>query len=449
MEMLAMRHRFVKVIMAFMLFSSLTTIYAHAEPVNFKDTGKHWAKAQIDEAVQKGYVNGYPDGTFKPDQPVTRAQFVKMIVTALGLDFASEGSVWYETYVESAKNAGIYQSQDFDAKKMNENIVRQHMAWLAVRAADDTLHTVESSGITKEAEINRWPLTATNNKITRSDAFMREYYEGFLVHQAFGRGILNGFGGNVIGLDRTTTRAQAVTVIERILSFRKGKKLVSDKYATAEAELLWLKTNAFTMAPHIFNDTNGTSMKKGYKLENLILMNTTVHTEVKRIILIDLDDPKDPYRKLLPETKKLGFGLKSNIGKVPNDAFALYTEYETYTNKSPKQYPGGLELTTQSYKRPQPYPRDKLIEPVVMITQVKGFEHISTYGPSKNSNGIGTGVMVWAIPNSGYDLNENVGNNRDKNARNIDISFFVNPVFGENANISSAIFYGSTTHFGK
>ncbi|WP_181376596.1 S-layer homology domain-containing protein [Paenibacillus agaridevorans] len=441
-----MRHRFVKVIMAFMLFSSLTTIYAHAEPVNFKDTGKHWAKAQIDEAVQKGYVNGFPDGSFKPDQPVTRAQFVKMIVTALGLDFAPEGSVWYETYVESAKNAGIYQSQDFDAKKMNENIVRQHMAWLAVRAADDTLHTVESSGITKEAEINRWPLTATNNKITRSDAFMRKYYEGFLVHQAFGRGILNGFGGNVIDLDRTTTRAQAVTVIERILSLREGKKLVSDKYATAEAELLWLKTNAFTMAPHIFDDPKGVSMRIGYKLENLVFQNATLHSEVKRIILIDLDDAKDPYRKLLPETNLLGF-RDGNFGKMPSDAYAMYIEYETFTNKNPKQYVGEVTLRTQSYKQPSPFPFDKLVQPSVLITKEKGFEHVSSFGPSKGANGVGSGVMVWAIPNSGYSLNENIGSDKNKPDRIISFTFYTSGYYGDP--VTNTIFYGTTTHYSK
>ncbi|MBH5318292.1 S-layer homology domain-containing protein [Paenibacillus sp. GSMTC-2017] len=423
---------------------------AEAKGIVFKDTSKHWAKTQIELAVQKGYVNGFPDGTFKPDAEVTRAQFIKMIVKALGLEHEAEGSVWYTTYVKAAKAAGIYQGEvDFAEWNVNAKISREHMAWLAVRGADDSLVTVESAGITKTVQTNRWPLTTTNNEVTRTDAFMRDYYEDFLVHTAFKRGVLNGFGGKEVGIERTTTRAQSVTVIERILSLKQGKKLPSDKYATSEAELLWLKTNAFSVAPHIFNDPKGSSMLKNYKLENLVFQNSIIHSEVKRIILIDLDDPKDPYRKLLPETKKLGFRYVKNIGKLPSDAYAMYIEYETHYNKNPDQYPGVVDVTTQSYKEPNPYPIDKLVDPSEIMTKEKGFEHINAYVPSDQKSKTGEGVVVWAIPNSGYSLYENTGENRKKLDRLLSLSFYVNPSYGENANISNSIFFGTTTHYGK
>ena len=52
----------------------------------FSDTAGHWAEADIREAVLKGFVRGYPDGTFRPNQPVTRAEFSVMLVEALQLD---------------------------------------------------------------------------------------------------------------------------------------------------------------------------------------------------------------------------------------------------------------------------------------------------------------------------------------------------------------------------
>ncbi len=422
---------------------------ANGKAPMFSDISKHWAKEQIEQATLKGYINGFPGGKFKPDAPVTRAQFIKMIVTALDLDYQPEGSVWYTTYVTAAKEAGIYQGNDFAEWNMNKEINREHMAWLAVRAADNKLTTVESSGITKEVVIDRWPYTANDNKITRTDEFMRNYYEGFLVHTAFSRGILQGYGGNVIGLDRTTTRAQAVTVIERILNLREGKKLTQDKYATAEAELLWLKTNSFTMAKHIFDDPKGSSMKTLYKLENLEFKNNIIHTEVKRIILIDLDDPKDPYRKLLPATKKLGF-RDGNIGKVPSDAYAMYIEYETYYNKNPKQYIGGISLSVTGYERPNPYPFDKLVEPNPLITNEKGFEHISSWGPYNSSNGVGKGVEVWVIPNSGYTLEPNIGSSKNNVDRRLLFSFYTIAAYGgDNTMIRNHMFGGTTTHYGK
>ena len=46
----------------------------------FKDvTEKHWAYKAIDELAEKGVINGYPDGTFKPDMPISRAEVCLII----------------------------------------------------------------------------------------------------------------------------------------------------------------------------------------------------------------------------------------------------------------------------------------------------------------------------------------------------------------------------------
>lgn len=40
----------------------------------------HWAYQEVKLMSDYGIINGYPDGTFKPDETVTRAQFAKMMV---------------------------------------------------------------------------------------------------------------------------------------------------------------------------------------------------------------------------------------------------------------------------------------------------------------------------------------------------------------------------------
>lgn len=45
---------------------------------------KHWAASQIDILSDQGVIVGYPDGTFKPDDNVTRAEFASMAILALG-----------------------------------------------------------------------------------------------------------------------------------------------------------------------------------------------------------------------------------------------------------------------------------------------------------------------------------------------------------------------------
>jgi hypothetical protein len=49
----------------------------------FSDIQNHWAKTSILAAAQRNILKGYPDGTFRPDAPVTRAEFAAIISTAL------------------------------------------------------------------------------------------------------------------------------------------------------------------------------------------------------------------------------------------------------------------------------------------------------------------------------------------------------------------------------
>ena len=49
----------------------------------------HWASKQIDELSEQGVIVGYPDGTFKPDENVTRAEFATMAIKALKQEHAN------------------------------------------------------------------------------------------------------------------------------------------------------------------------------------------------------------------------------------------------------------------------------------------------------------------------------------------------------------------------
>ncbi|MDI3299706.1 MAG: S-layer homology domain-containing protein, partial [Bacillota bacterium] len=56
----------------------------HAAP--FSDVGAgFWASEDIQAGASFGFMNGYPDGSFKPNATVTRAEFAAMLVRALGL----------------------------------------------------------------------------------------------------------------------------------------------------------------------------------------------------------------------------------------------------------------------------------------------------------------------------------------------------------------------------
>jgi len=109
----------------------------------FKDVpADYWAKGQINYLVSKGVIAGYSDGTFKPEDPVTREQFAKMICIAKGLKevkpatptFKDVGKDrWSFGYVEAAVKAGYIKGYADGTFKPANSITRQELAVLGVR----------------------------------------------------------------------------------------------------------------------------------------------------------------------------------------------------------------------------------------------------------------------------------------------------------------------------
>jgi N-acetylmuramoyl-L-alanine amidase len=59
----------------------------------FSDITYHWARPQIEDFVQKGYLNGYGDNTFRPENPIRRDEFVKLVNKLFG--FIEGGQVTF------------------------------------------------------------------------------------------------------------------------------------------------------------------------------------------------------------------------------------------------------------------------------------------------------------------------------------------------------------------
>ncbi|MCW2279125.1 serine hydrolase [Heliophilum fasciatum] len=111
--------------------------------VTMSDISDHWAKVAIERAVERGIVQGYPDGTFGPDQQVTRNQATVLLAKALGLTpssaapaFVDEEQIpaWSRPYVATAvaeKLIGGYEDNTFRGE---QTITRAEIAVLIARA---------------------------------------------------------------------------------------------------------------------------------------------------------------------------------------------------------------------------------------------------------------------------------------------------------------------------
>ncbi|NJK30086.1 MAG: S-layer homology domain-containing protein, partial [Acaryochloris sp. SU_5_25] len=58
------------------MMAPLFAVLPATAQTNFSDVSiSYWARPFIEKLAEKNVIKGFPDGTFKPDEPVTRAQF--------------------------------------------------------------------------------------------------------------------------------------------------------------------------------------------------------------------------------------------------------------------------------------------------------------------------------------------------------------------------------------
>lgn len=181
------------------------TFVVLANTTRFSDVpAGYWAQGDIDRLLAADIVNGYPGGTFQPEGAVTRAQFVKMLVLALGL-VPGTGSTsftdvppgaWYAPYVSAAVQAGLVQGITPSTFGPDRSLTREQMAVLLARALKLTGSTA----------------------LTFSDAGQIAPWAQGAVAAAVAAGYLNGLPGGSFEPLANVTRAQAAKVLAMVLS---------------------------------------------------------------------------------------------------------------------------------------------------------------------------------------------------------------------------------------
>ena len=66
-----------------------------------------WYSEYVANLTDMGIVNGFPDGTFRPDEPLNGDQFIKIIVTSLGYNPGNGTNYWASTYIDIAREIGL------------------------------------------------------------------------------------------------------------------------------------------------------------------------------------------------------------------------------------------------------------------------------------------------------------------------------------------------------
>ncbi|MDF2658719.1 MAG: cell wall/surface repeat protein, partial [Paenibacillus sp.] len=138
-------------------------------PLEFADAGSHWAKDQINNMGSRLIVNGTGDGVYSPDKNITRAEFAAIIVRGLGLKpedgsaaFSDvQDSEWYSGVIGTAYAYGLINGFEDGTFRPNERITREQAMVIVSKAMSITGLAADASdgalyGFTDAAETSGW-----------------------------------------------------------------------------------------------------------------------------------------------------------------------------------------------------------------------------------------------------------------------------------------------------
>lgn len=129
------RAELMKILVAGQGISPDETVYQNC----FPDVTTDWYAKYVCYAYEQGWVDGYPDSTFKPAQTVNKVEALKMLVNALGLNSMlptevygdlyddTDSSAWYAPYLSVAKNLNLLEVTTGDYEPSGE----MNRGWVA------------------------------------------------------------------------------------------------------------------------------------------------------------------------------------------------------------------------------------------------------------------------------------------------------------------------------
>lgn len=196
-----------KLLVTWLLVATLTLVFVGAvsAETTLKDINGHWAAPTISKWIDQGLIQGYGDNTIRPDNPVTRAEFVSMVNRAWGISNDGYSSVfqdvakdqWYYSDIAAAYNLGYISGSSPETFQPDSTITREQAAVMIAQL------------LTLEADSEDNVLSELEDYEQLAD-WSRPYVE-----TVFAQGILKGYPDKTFRPTRSVTRAEAMVIIDQ------------------------------------------------------------------------------------------------------------------------------------------------------------------------------------------------------------------------------------------
>ena len=202
------------ILLAVVMLSMPLALPVSAGDTVFSDVPEdHWAKDYIYECSSRNIINGYPDGTFKPEKQLKVCEFMKMVVCAyfpkcqetVQEKNLSAGGHWARPYVKSGDEK-FFDARDYETDESLERVITRLEAsemivsmYILLNGNDDSKNHLDKTGEYLE-------------KIKDAD-LLEDEWDRNDVNTAIKAGLICGFDDGTFRPFDGLTRAQAAKII--------------------------------------------------------------------------------------------------------------------------------------------------------------------------------------------------------------------------------------------
>ena len=216
-----MKKKHVITITAVLAASMAMSVTAFGAPTDIQG---HWAQNTINKWVDKGDISGYPDGTFRPNNMITRAEFVVLVNNAMGYSksgYAYFSDVpnhyWGKNAIQTGVAAGYISGDGDGTFRPNDPVTRQEAAAMISRILGLKQNDSRAYRYTDSYAISNWAKGVVG-----------------AVSEA---GIMAGYPDGSFGPNKVLTRAEAVLALDKTMNYKPGDK-EEDKEETKKEDML-------------------------------------------------------------------------------------------------------------------------------------------------------------------------------------------------------------------
>ncbi|MBP1994049.1 DUF4838 domain-containing protein [Paenibacillus eucommiae] len=180
----------------------------------FRDTPNHWAEAAIQDVGSRMIINGIGDQLFDPNREITRAEFAAIVVRGLGIKPDNSTSAfsdvkstdWYASVVRAAVSYGLMNGLEDGTFRPNDRITREQAMTVIARAMSITNLKAKLESKTPEEKLKPY-----------QDADTVAQWAKISIAECIEAGIVSGRSSSILAPKASMTRAEVAVIIQKLL----------------------------------------------------------------------------------------------------------------------------------------------------------------------------------------------------------------------------------------